>query len=542
MIAGEDARTKPEDSFLGEKYVLKRQIGQGGMGRVYLAIDRKLHKKWAVKELCHFKKSVEAELMVLKQADHRNLPRIVDVLHKGGKTYLVMDYIEGEPLNERLKRTGGLSVDEIIRCGQELSDVLCYLHQLEPPIIYRDMKPSNIILRKDGSAVLIDFGTAKLFAGGRQDTTALGTKEYAPPEQFLGKSDERSDIYALGVTLSECMPKDTRGFFGRRLRKILRKCTQNNPSGRYQTAEALKKDFDRLANRRESREGVFFPMGIALFVIAVTLFAGRAFVPKTSVQKEMPQLAGEPEEKSPQTEGDVLLQQKEQIQEMLKMENVSWEDLSTALAQLDEQNKVLSDQEERMENAVFLAGVYLSYENHLEGALKNAAVILRREEAAFYQEESRNNMEQKEECLLMLSTIFRLLGKKEPENKEAYYRKSVDYTEELFETSGVKEKNALYGQKIADTASMLEEIGEMEEARKYYLKWEKEFPGQNRDIYLRHLSNLFLTQASKEELEQLFHEAKKIEGMEDDERFRKMEKRFQMDYGDDYACTSDYGF
>ena len=151
-------------------------------------------------------------------------------------------------------------------------------------------------------------------------------------------------------------------------------------------------------------------------------------------------------------------------------------------------------------------------------------------------------MEEKEECLLMLSTIFRLLGKKEPENKEAYYRKSVDYTEELFETSGVKEKNALYGQKIADTASMLEEIGEMEEARKYYLKWEKEFPGQNRDIYLRHLSNLFLTQASKEELEQLFHEAKKIEGMEDDERFRKMEKRFQMDYGDDYACTSDHGF
>lgn len=527
-------KMEPKECFLGEKYVLKGRIGQGGTGTVYLAYDRRLHKKWAVKELSLTGKSVEAELLVLQQADHRNLPRIVDVLKKGGKTYLVMDYIEGESLSERLARTGSLSSREVLRYGCELSSVLQYLHSLKPPVIYRDMKPSNIMLRRDGSAVLIDFGTAKRYAGDGEDTTALGTRKYASPEQFSGKSDMRSDIYALGATLAECLNGKERSRESVKLCRIIDKCMEENPRRRYQTSHQLFLAFERLAEQQRRRENRKFPVAAAVAVCLIGVSAavlsrgtGDAETGSGSAELALQTVS----EGQTETESE---QYQQKIREILNQKETSWKELSFCLSQFSEYNQNLSNQEERLQNAVFIAGIYMSYENYLEEAFERAAVVLRLEENAWNQEENGSCMEEREECLVMLSAIFRLLGRREPENKETYYRKAIDYTEKLFCLDGVREDNVLYGRKSADAASMLEEIGEWEAARAYYLRWESECPGRGKegmDIYLGHIRNLLEDGAEEQELERLIREAEKIEGMKDDARFQRMEKRFRMDYG-----------
>lgn len=523
----EGGRMRPEEIFLGDKYVLKRQIGQGGMGKVYLAADRKLHKKWAVKEICCADRSVEAELMVLKKADHRNLPRIVDILQKGNKTYIVMDYIEGESLKDRIVRTGGLSVPETVRCGRELADVLDYLHHLNPPVIYRDMKPSNIILRKDGSAVLVDFGTAKAYDGICDDTVSLGTRDYASPEQFEGRSDVRSDIYALGRTLTECMAKPARGGRPSGLLRILRRCTKQNPAKRYQTARMMLKALEKLERRKEGRVGKLAAGAASVFFAAAILAGSRGRdVQETGRGPDLPAeqiLADRAQTQS--------LRYEEQIGEILSQADISWDEVSSVLTQFSEYTKNLTDEKERLKNAVFMAEIYLSYGNHSEESLKKAAVLLRREESVWNRKEDGSRMDDKEECLLMLSAIFRMLGKQEEENREVYYRKSIDYAREYLEVEGVREERMLYGRKVADVAAMLEEIGDMREARKYYLQWEQDYPCENMEIYLSHMDNLFASGAGKEELEQLINEARKVEGMEGNEQFERMEKRFEVLYG-----------
>lgn len=515
---------KPEERFLGDKYVLKRQIGQGGMGKVYLAVDRKLHKKWAVKEICCARKTVEAELLVLQKADHRNLPRIVDILQKAGRTYIVMDYIEGESLKDRVDRTGGLTVPEAIRCGKELADVLDYLHHLDPPVIYRDMKPSNIILRNDKSVVLVDFGTAKLYEGNGDDTVSLGTRDYAPPEQFEGRSDIRSDIYALGRTLLECTVKTAKGRKASGLFRIWKRCTQENPAKRYQTAHALLKALEKLEKRREGRPERCLAAGFFTVCLLTVILSGGKNTGKGSSAVSAGTNASGREAFGGQKDG---AQYKEQIRDILSQKNISWGDLSSCLSQFREYNQNLADENERTENAVFMAELYLTYEDHLEGALKEAAVLLRREETVW----SGKNMDDKEECLLMLSAIFRMLGKREEENREVYYRKSIDYAEEYLNAGKVREEKTLYGRKVADMASMMEEIGRMQEARKYYLQWERDYPGEGMEIYLSHIENLMNSGAERAELEQLIKEAKTVEGMEENEHFERMEKKFEAVYG-----------
>lgn len=533
---------RPEEHFLGEKYILKHKIGQGGMGKVYLAIDRKLHKKWAVKEIDDTGKAVEAELMVLKKADHRNLPRIVDVLRKGNKIYIVMDYIEGESLKDRIARTGGLTLNEAIRCGHELADVLHYLHHFEPPIIYRDMKPSNIILRRDGSVVLVDFGTAKPYDGNCEDTTSLGTRDFASPEQFEGRSDIRSDIYALGRTLAECMPEKDSGVRIRSGRetsflKILKRCTKKNPAKRYQTAFALRKDLEKLRRRKEGGSKTGILAGLAILFVMAAINSGNDRQKRE--QKLEKRQDGMLEEETFETK-EIGFDYREQIEEILSQENISWEILSSILAQFSEDNQKLTDRKKRIQNAVFIAQIYVSYENHLEEALKKAAVVLRQEEAVWNREEDATYMEDRQESLLMLSTIFRMLGKREIQNRELYYRTSIDYTQEFLNMDHVREEKALYGRKVADMASMLEEIGDLEEARRYYMKWERDYPGESAEIYLSHMRNLMDSGAERDEMERLMKEAKTVEGMAENEQFKRMEKKFEAVYDSDRRSDTSY--
>ncbi|WP_026907199.1 serine/threonine protein kinase [Paucisalibacillus globulus] len=253
-------------SVIDGKYEILKLIGKGGMSKVYLAMDKRLNKQWAVKEIEKSGRdkrnnevviqSAIAEAHLIKRLDHPALPRIVDIIENDDIIYVVMDYIEGEPLNKIIDEYGAQPQDVVIDWAMQLCDVLDYLHTSNPPIIYRDMKPANVMLRPDGSLKLIDFGIAREFKEENiEDTVSLGTKGYAAPEQFGGKgqTDARTDVYCLGVTLYhlvtgqnpsdppyEIYPiRDWNPNLSGGLERIIEKCTQLNPDDRYQSCAEL---------------------------------------------------------------------------------------------------------------------------------------------------------------------------------------------------------------------------------------------------------------------------------------------------------------
>ena len=251
-------------SLVDGKYKILNKIGQGGMSVVYLAMNERANKQWAIKEVRKdgvqnfevVKQGLIAETEMLKKLSHQNLPSIIDVIDGDGTFLIVMDYIEGRHLESVVKEYGAQRQEDVIEWAKQLCDVLSYLHSRKPPIIYRDMKPSNVMLKPDGKVMLIDFGTAREFKENSvADTTCLGTQGYAAPEQYggHGQTDTRTDIYCLGATLYHLLtghnpseppyemypirywnPDLSSG-----LEEIILKCTQKNPDDRYQNCGEL---------------------------------------------------------------------------------------------------------------------------------------------------------------------------------------------------------------------------------------------------------------------------------------------------------------
>ena len=201
-------------SLLDGKYKILNKIGQGGMSVVYLAMNEKANKQWAIKEMRKeknknyeiMKQSLITETNLLKELKHPYLPSIADIIESDDTIIIVMDYVEGRPLSDILTEEGTIEEDKVADYAIQLCDVLDYLHSQKPPIIYRDLKPANIMLRPDGKITLIDFGTARKYNyDSVADTTCLGTIGYAAPEQFAGETlrqtDARTDIYNLGATM-----------------------------------------------------------------------------------------------------------------------------------------------------------------------------------------------------------------------------------------------------------------------------------------------------------------------------------------------------
>ncbi len=199
-------------TVLQGRYKISRLLGGGGMGMVYLANDQRLaNRPCAIKEMVdHFidqAQRIEANEYFAREADtlaqlkHQAIPAITDRFELANRHYLVMEYVEGSNLEEELAVRGEpLPEGLVIDIARQLCDVLSYLHGLVPPIIYRDMKPSNVMLNSNGRVVLVDFGIARLFKAARKGTM-IGTLGFAPPEQYQGLVDPRSDIYSLGATL-----------------------------------------------------------------------------------------------------------------------------------------------------------------------------------------------------------------------------------------------------------------------------------------------------------------------------------------------------
>lgn len=298
------------------KYKVLNQIGQGGMSVVYLAMNEKANKQWAIKEVRKdgikdfevVKQGLIVETDMLKKLDHPNLPSIIDVIEEEDTLLIVMDYIQGNPLSKYLEEEGAQPQKDVIEWAKQLCDVLAYLHSRKPPIIYRDMKPSNVMLKPDGNVTLIDFGTAREFKERNlADTTCLGTIGYAAPEQFggQGQTDVRTDIYCLGATLyhlvtghNPCEPpyeirpiREINSNLSNGLEKIILKCTQKNPDDRYQSCEELMyalehyDEMDDLYKRKQKKRlGTF--LAVAMLSIICMFVSAFGYVSAESKQGE----------------------------------------------------------------------------------------------------------------------------------------------------------------------------------------------------------------------------------------------------------------
>jgi serine/threonine protein kinase len=264
----------PQGHVLQGRYRITRRIGGGGMGTVYLAEDTRLPgRQCAVKEASPSQLPPEdrqwasdafrQEAQMLATLSHAGLTAVTDFFSETASLYLVMDYVPGKTLEQVLEDTpsGRLPHGQVLNIVRQLCDVLSYLHSQNPPVIFRDLKPSNVMLMPDGQVKLIDFGIARFFKSTKShDTVTLGTPGYAAPEQWgtAGQSDARSDVYGLGVLLLHLAtgydpvpnpfplpkPRDVLPTISPKIEHLILMATQPDPGGRYQSIADFKRDVD----------------------------------------------------------------------------------------------------------------------------------------------------------------------------------------------------------------------------------------------------------------------------------------------------------
>ena len=304
----EDVMSELTGKIIDGRYRITEVIGKGGMSVVYKAINLSLEKEWAIKEIKIDPNSPMdflAEPNILKNLDHPSLPRIVDIISEENKIYIVLDYIDGTSLNLLLNQYGAFPEKKVIDWAKDLCDVIGYLHNQKPnPIIYRDMKPGNVMLTKQGKIKLIDFGIAREYKESTQaDTVVIGTRGYAAPEQYGNhQTDVRTDIYSLGVTLYhlvtgtgpndppyEILPiRNINSKLSEGLEYIILKCTQQDPNRRYQNIEELLEDLENVGKlsaqykiMQRRKKGKYF---VAAFVLSLAITLS-GFLRINSVEK-----------------------------------------------------------------------------------------------------------------------------------------------------------------------------------------------------------------------------------------------------------------
>lgn len=287
-------------SIIDGKYKILNKIGQGGMSVVYLAMNERANKQWAIKEVRKdgvkdydvVSQGLIAETDILKRLNHPHLPSIIDVIDRDDTFLIVMDYIEGKSLDHWLKKDGAQPQEKVVEWAKQICDVLGYLHSRKPPIIYRDLKPANVMLKPDGQIMIIDFGTAREFKETSiEDTSCLGTQGYAAPEQYggHGQTDARTDIYTLGATMYHLLTGHNPSLppyemypirrwnpaLSSGLEKIVLKCTQRNPNDRYQNCAELMYalehygELDSAYRRKQSIKWKSFVASCALTVVSL---------------------------------------------------------------------------------------------------------------------------------------------------------------------------------------------------------------------------------------------------------------------------------
>lgn len=272
-------------ALLNNRYRIVEILGQGGMGSVYKAVDENLGVEVAVKDNLfttdEYARQFRREATILASLRHPNLPRVTDhFIINGQGQYLVMDYIEGEDLRQRMERIGTLPEEDVILIGAAVCDALSFLGSRKPAIIHRDLKPGNVKITPQGHIFLVDFGLAKTLQGSQATTTGARamTPGYSPPEQYgTARTDQRSDIFSLGATLYAALtgstPEDAlaramdqaeltpirkyNGKVSRRLSNVIERALAVRPDDRYQTADEFKQALLGVNNSARRRDGEY---------------------------------------------------------------------------------------------------------------------------------------------------------------------------------------------------------------------------------------------------------------------------------------------
>lgn len=247
-------------TVLKDRYEIKNLLGTGGASKVYAAYDREGEQRQVIKEIRNYREKqirdmVQREAELIQRLKYPYFPALEEVIEGENVCYLVMEYLEGETLEEVLKRTGPQSQQDVVCWAKDMCLVLDYLHNCRPPVIYRDMKPGNIMLQPGGNLRLMDFGAVwEMRDGQKIPEVSLGTRGYAAPEQLAGEAiDARTDLYGLGATMYHLLTgKDPRQFpceqygirrwnrkLSRKLEKIIQTCTRKDPGERYDSCEEL---------------------------------------------------------------------------------------------------------------------------------------------------------------------------------------------------------------------------------------------------------------------------------------------------------------
>lgn len=303
---------------INNKYEVIKEIGAGGMSKVYLAMDLNLNKTWAIKEtpIVNTKegrvryKALLVETEILKKLSHPYFPRIVDIIKETDRILIVMDYIEGKNLKEVLvERGSSLSESEVVAIGYKLAEALDYLHNTcRPKIIYRDMKPNNVILQDNGSIKLLDFGISVEVSSEDdiKNATKMGTKIYASPEsKATGYFDERSDIYSLGLTMYRLVTghaieatqlaikpiTEWNASLSKGLEFIISKCIEENPDDRYQNVTELLYDLSHYKHlsidyQNYSRRKLHLFGGVLLSSVLLLVVGGSLLMSDVKVKSD----------------------------------------------------------------------------------------------------------------------------------------------------------------------------------------------------------------------------------------------------------------
>jgi len=265
-------------AVLKDRYIITETLGRGGWGVVYKANDRSLKSKsWAIKEMFDLfsdeqeqkeaQEQFKTEAEILSQLEHPYLTRVLDFFYENNKYYFVMDYVEGKTFSKIVQETNGfLNESDVIEWSLQICDVLSYIHSRNPPVIFRDLTPANIMINKENKIKLIDFGLAKLYNAFKATRAIIktGSPGFCPPEQYgFGTTDARSDIYSFGATvyclITSTIPKESIYIFNnsselvpplkinpaisKELQRIILKSMEVESKNRYKNVEEMKQDF-----------------------------------------------------------------------------------------------------------------------------------------------------------------------------------------------------------------------------------------------------------------------------------------------------------
>ncbi|MBR6328337.1 MAG: serine/threonine protein kinase [Lachnospiraceae bacterium] len=546
-----------------DRYEPGEVIGSGQCGRVFLAVDKKLNIKRAVKEITIGQKrgrtelsrtGAKAEFYFLRNLRHKCLPQILDIYEENDAVYIVMDYVEGVDLQTELAEKGAFPKKEVLKIGLCLCDILIYLHSQKEPVIYRDLKPANVIRTGEGEIKLVDLGAcAKL--GTSQSGVSIGSPKYAAPEQLRGDFSVASDIYSLGRTLEALLGGVKKSS---PLGVVINRCTKNEPAERFSKVAQVKNALLFL------QIPVVYGRVAAAIILAVFLGAAIIFGAKRSegggVNESLG--TGQAQEGAETESGDgedagaeslcredaaTLVGRREGagsgtgVKEGAEMPHGSEESPEAENTWKQEEESGLSSIACRLEQ---VSGSLNTGKESVTGLLEEKLLLekIREEIDECLKEAEENKAEERREILMeelreyqiadlsMLSTICKLLGQRDKTAREGYFGKAADYIEELFEIKGVKER-PVYRMKLSDFVYIKDELGQQKEALQYLEEWEREHPESGKEFYFAHACMLLKSAGNEQSLERLYRRMKDSREVREDFRYEEISRQIMSYLG-----------